>query len=264
MWEYPDIDPIAIALGPIAIHWYALSYLAGIAIAWWLFGFRNRLPTGGFSRDDVSDLVFYGVLGVVLGGRLGYVLFYGLGAVSEDPWSLFYVWRGGMSFHGGMIGVAIAVWRFARKHSRSFFSVIDLVAPCVPPALGCGRIGNFINAELPGRVADVPWAVIYPGDYLPRHPSSLYQALLEGPVLFALVWWFARVPRPEMAPTGAFLAGYGVLRFISEFFREPDPHIGFVAFDWMTRGQLLSLPMVLLGATLIAWGYRNRDTVASA
>lgn len=284
MWDYPQFDPVAISLGPIQIHWYALSYLIGISLVWWFLTFRNQAVgiTGGsakvsppnskkkskvapatnttLSSEQLSDLVFYAVLGVILGGRIGYMLFYGMEQLIENPLNLLRVWEGGMSFHGGMLGVFLGMYWFGRKNGFSFFQVTDFIAPGIPIALGCGRIGNFINAELPGRVADVPWAVIYPGDTVARHPSSLYQATLEGPVLFLLLWLFARSNRPTMAVSGMFMLGYGSLRFVSEFFRRPDLHMGndgFIAFNWLTTGQLLSVPMVLFGIAILALSYRQ-------
>ncbi len=255
--HYPDIDPIAVSLGPLSIHWYAISYLVGIGAVWWLVTWRARRREDiDWTEEQISDLLFYGVLGVILGGRMGYMLFYNFHVLVDEPLSLFRIWQGGMSFHGGLIGVVLGALIYARRHGRTLFSVVDMIAPAIPVALGCGRLGNFVNAELPGRVTDVPWALIYPGDVVGRHPSSLYQAFLEGVVLFALMWIFSRRPRPEPSVSGLFLIGYGGLRFVSEFFREPDAHIGFVAFDWLTLGQLLSIPMVLLGLAFMAYGYR--------
>ena len=255
MWHYPNLDPVAISLGPISIHWYAISYLVGIGLVWWTLGYRNRHYASGYSDEEVSDLVFFAVLGVLLGGRIGYMLFYGMENLMANPASALRVWEGGMSFHGGLIGVLLGVLWFARKTGRTFFQITDFIAPSIPIALGCGRIGNFINAELPGRVTEVPWGLVYPGEVVARHPSSLYQAMLEGPVLFALLWVFAMKPRPVMAVSGLFLVGYGLLRIFSEIFRQPDSHLGFVLFDQVTQGQLLSLPMVLLGAGFIAYSY---------
>ena len=255
MWHYPNLDPVAISLGPISIHWYAISYLVGIGLVWWTLGYRNRHYASGYSDEEVSDLVFFAVLGVLLGGRIGYMLFYGMENLLANPASALRVWEGGMSFHGGLIGVLLGVLWFARKTGRTFFQITDFIAPSIPIALGCGRIGNFINAELPGRVTEVPWGLVYPGEVVARHPSSLYQAMLEGPVLFVLLWVFAMKPRPVMAVSGLFLLGYGLLRIFSETFRLPDSHLGFVLFDQVTQGQLLSLPMVLLGAGFIAYSY---------
>jgi phosphatidylglycerol:prolipoprotein diacylglycerol transferase len=282
MWHYPQIDPVAISLGPLQIHWYALSYLIGISIVWWHMGYRNRKMAviapmtarakqkkqteqlvAPWTDEQLSDLIFYGVLGVILGGRIGYMLFYGLDQLADNPLNLLRIWEGGMSFHGGMLGVFIGVYLFGRKVGKTFFQVTDFGAPGLPIALGLGRIGNFINGELPGRVSDVPWAVIFPGETLGRHPSSLYQAVLEGPVLFIVLWLYAKKQRPTMAISGMFLLGYGVLRFCSEFFRRPDLHMGdngFIAFNWLTTGQLLSLPMIGCGLAFIAWAYRQNST----
>jgi len=255
MWHYPEIDPVVFSIGPVSIHWYAVSYLVGISLVWWTLGLRNRHYASGYSDQDLSDLVFYAVLGVLLGGRIGYMLFYGLDNLIENPLSALRIWEGGMSFHGGLLGVLIGVALFARRKGRTFFAVTDFIAPSIPLALGCGRIGNFINAELPGRVTDVSWALVYPGDTVGRHPSSLYQATLEGPVLFALLWIFARGRRPEMAVSGLFLVGYGSFRIVTELFREPDAHMGFILGGWLTAGQILSIPMVLLGVVFMAYSY---------
>jgi phosphatidylglycerol:prolipoprotein diacylglycerol transferase len=277
MMSYPDIDPVALSLGPLDVRWYGLTYLAAFAAAWWLGNRRAGREGSGWSRDDVADLVFYGALGVVLGGRVGYVLFYNWGRFLDDPLYLFAIREGGMSFHGGLVGVILAVAWFGRKTGRSLFQVADYVAPIVPIGLGCGRVGNFINVELPGRITDVSWAFLYPehavrklasfdaltwmGDG--RHPSSLYQAFSEGVVLFLIVWFFSASPRPAGAVSGVFLASYGCLRFTTEFFREPDAHIGFVAFDWMSMGQVLCLPMILVGLGLIAWAYVHEAAEAA-
>jgi phosphatidylglycerol:prolipoprotein diacylglycerol transferase len=277
MITYPDIDPVAISIGPLDVRWYGLTYLAAFGVAWWLGNRRAARPDSGWSRDDVADLVFYGALGVVLGGRVGYVFFYNLDAFLADPLYLFAIREGGMSFHGGLIGVTLAVWWFGRKTGRTLFEVTDFTAPIVPVGLGCGRIGNFLNAELPGRITDVPWAFVYPPGAvrdLPgfdpatwavvgRHPSSLYQAFAEGVVLFALVWLFSSRRRPDGAVSGMFLLCYGGLRFTTEFFRAPDAHLGFVAFDWMSMGQLLCLPMILAGAGLIVWAYLHEAVEAA-
>ena len=260
MWQYPELDPIAVSIGPVSIHWYAISYLVGIGLAWWVAKVRARRFSLPFSDEQISDLIFYATLGVLLGGRLGYTLFYGLEALADDPLRLFRIWEGGMSFHGGMLGVLAAIWLFARKIGLTFFEVTDFIAPVVPLGLGSGRLGNFVNTELPGRVTEVPWAVQFPGEVVARHPSSLYQAALEGPVLFLILWWFAsRKPaRPTMAISGVFCLGYGSLRLISESFREPDAHLRFVAFDFLTMGQLLSVPLVLLGVALLVLARRAR------
>lgn len=255
MWHYPDIDPVAISIGPISIYWYAVSYLVGIGLVWLTLKYRVKTYGLRWTQEDLSDIVFYSVLGVLLGGRIGYMLLYGWEFILEDPSTLLRIWEGGMSFHGGLLGVLLGVAFFARKKGVGFFEVTDLIAPSIPLALGCGRIGNFVNAELPGRVTDVPWALIYPGEDVGRHPSSLYQAFLEGPLLFVILWVFAMRSRPTMAISGLFLLGYGSLRVLSEMFREPDTHIGFM-LGGLTRGQWLSVPMVLLGVVLIVLSYR--------
>ncbi|WP_227368571.1 prolipoprotein diacylglyceryl transferase [Halomonas sp. M20] len=256
MLEYPQIDPVAIAIGPLKIHWYGLMYVVGFIGAWWLG--RLRADRVGLNHDDIGDMLFYGALGVVLGGRIGYALFYGFDRLLENPLWLFQLWDGGMSFHGGLIGVLIAAWLFARKHRLAFFQLTDFIAPLVPIGLGAGRIGNFLNAELPGRVSSLPWAIPFPGmGPEPRHPSSLYEFLLEGVVLFAILWWVSRLPRHRGMISGLFLVLYGVFRFAVEFVRLPDPQLGFIAFGWLTMGMLLTLPMIAAGLGLIAWSRRQ-------
>lgn len=265
MLTYPEIDPVAIRVGPLAVHWYGLMYLIGFLGFWVLARIRAAREGSGWQKRDVDDLLFFGVLGVVLGGRLGYVLFYDLSGVLENPLSVFAVWRGGMSFHGGLIGVLVALYLYSRSRQRRFFDVTDFVAPMIPLGLGAGRIGNFINGELWGRVSDVPWAMIFPGaGPLPRHPSQLYEAFLEGLVLFIVLWIYSSQPRPRMAVSGLFLFGYGLFRFAVEFFREPDRHIGFVALDWLTMGQILSAPMILAGMILLVLAYQRDSQGASA
>jgi phosphatidylglycerol:prolipoprotein diacylglycerol transferase len=262
MLIYPTINPVALQLGPVAVHWYGLTYLA--AFAFFLFLGHRRLAhqpyasitgKGAWSAKDVEDILFLGVMGVVLGGRLGYCLFYKPDYYLSHPLELFAVWQGGMSFHGGMLGVIASMVWFAHSRQRPFWQVADFVAPCVPTGLGAGRIGNFINGELPGRLADpsLPWGLLYPGmGGQPRHPSSLYQFLLEGPVLFTLLWLYARQPRRQGQVAAAFLFGYGVLRFITEFFREPDAFLGLLGLG-MSMGQWLCVPMILGGAGLWRW-----------
>ncbi|MES1928162.1 prolipoprotein diacylglyceryl transferase [Salinisphaera dokdonensis CL-ES53] len=258
MFVHPDIDPVAIAIGPLAVHWYGLMYLLSFLVGWGLGIVRTKQAHIQWQREEVGDFLFYVVLGVVIGGRVGYMLFYQPGMLLENPLQLFYIWQGGMSFHGGMLGVFAAAGWFARATNRAFFDITDFVAPIVPVGLFFGRIANFINGELIGRSADVPWAMVYPRiDMVPRHPSELYEAALEGLVLFALLWWFASKPRPRMAVSGLFLIGYGCLRFFAEFYRQPDAFLGFVAFDWMTMGQVLCTPMILGGILLLALAYRR-------
>ncbi len=261
MLPYPEIDPVAIAIGPVKVHWYGLTYLAGIAFAWWLAVRRSRLPWTPLVREQVDDLIFYCALGVVLGGRVGYALFYGADRLAADPAWLLRVWEGGMSFHGGMLGVMLAVFLFARSRAIPFGKLLDFVAPLVPLGLAFGRLGNFIGQELWGRATDVPWAMVFPRDpdQLPRHPSQLYQFALEGLLLFAVLLWFSSRPRPTWAVSGLFALGYGLLRFFVEFFREPDAHIGFQALGWVTRGQMLCLPMIALGLYLLFIAYRRKD-----
>lgn len=252
MLMYPEIDPVALQLGPLSIRWYGIMYLIGFASGYWLLKKRAEQPNSGWTKDQVSDLIFYGALGVVLGGRIGYVLFYNFSAFLNDPLILFSVWKGGMSFHGGFLGVVIAVLLFARKYNKNGWDILDFGAPIVPIGLGAGRIGNFIGGELVGRTTDVPWGMVFPHiDMLPRHPSQLYQALLEGLVLFCILWFFSSKPRPRYAVSALFAFFYGLFRFGVEFVRQPDDHIGFVALNWLTMGQILSLPMIILG--LILW-----------
>lgn len=263
MLTYPNIDPVAIAIGPLKIHWYGLMYVIGFLGAWGLARWRIQ-SLKNWSSEQVDDLVFYGALGVILGGRIGYMFFYNLPTLISDPVSFFRVWEGGMSFHGGLIGVLIAMGLYARKHGKRFFEVIDFIAPFVPVGLFTGRIGNFINGELWGKVSDVPWAMVFPGaGPLPRHPSQLYEAFLEGIVLFSVLWLYSRKPRPEMAVSGLFLLLYGCFRFVVEFIREPDAHIGYLMFGWLTMGQLLSLPMILIGSIFLVLAYRRRSAPLS-
>lgn len=260
MWHYPKIDPVLVHIGPLAIHWYAISYLVGIGLSWLVLTRRAKSDKIPWNEEQLSDLVFYLVLGVIIGGRLGYMLFYDLPGLIHNPLTLFKIWDGGMSFHGGMLGVFVGMYVYGRMNGRTFFEISDYIAPGIPLALGCGRLGNFANTELPGRITDVPWAVIFPGETVGRHPSSLYQAFLEGPFLFTIMWWFSARPRPRMAVSGLFLVSYGSLRVFSEFFRQPDPQLGFIAFGWLTMGQLLSFPMILFGAAFIAYAYRADRT----
>ena len=263
MLVHPDFDPVAFSLGPLQVRWYGLMYLFGFIAGWILGRYRAARPGSSWTSHQVDDLVFYIALGVILGGRIGYVLFYHVDVFLQDPLLLVRVWEGGMSFHGGLLGVLLAMGLYARKAGKDYFQVTDFIAPLIPPGLFFGRIGNFINGELWGRVSDVPWAMLFhtpgAGD-LPRHPSQLYQAALEGLALFVILWVYSARPRPTMAVSGLFLLGYGMFRFITEFFRQPDAHLGFIAFDWLTMGQLLSLPMILMGALFMAWAYRRQET----
>ncbi len=258
MFQAPNIDPIALQLGPLKVHWYGVMYLIGFAGAWWLGRLRARRPGSPITSEQMGDLIFYCAMGVVLGGRLGYVLFYNLSHYIDEPMALLKVWQGGMSFHGGMLGVFVAIWLFGRTRRMGFFTLTDFIAPLVPIGLGTGRIGNFINGELYGAPTTVPWGVVFPyAGPMARHPSQLYEALLEGLLLFLILWFFSARPRPVMAVSGLFMIGYGAFRFLVEFFRMPDAHIGYLAFDWFTMGQLLSLPMVVFGLGLMLWAYRR-------
>ncbi|MBS8241965.1 prolipoprotein diacylglyceryl transferase [Marinobacter lipolyticus] len=259
MLQHPQFDPVAISLGPLKIHWYGLTYLVGFVAGWWLGRLRARKPWSPLNEDQVGDLLFYIALGVILGGRFGYVVFYNFDAFIADPLWLLRVWEGGMSFHGGLLGVMLAMWWYGRKVGSGFWPMADFVAPLVPIGLGAGRIGNFINGELWGKPTDVPWGMVFPQapDALARHPSQLYQFALEGVVFFIILWWFSAKPRPRMAVSGLFLVCYGVFRFLVEFVRQPDPQLGYLAFDWLTMGQVLSFPMIVAGAGLMLIAYRR-------
>ncbi len=267
MLTHPQFDPVAVSLGPLQIHWYGVMYIVAFGGAWALASWRARREPGRWSPAQISDLVFYGALGAVVGGRMGSVLFYNFGRFLDDPLWLLRVWEGGMSFHGGLIGVLAAFYIYSRRIGRDYGETLDFIAPLAPFGLGAGRLGNFIGGELWGRPTDAPWGMVFPHvDELARHPSQLYQFALEGLALFAVVWWYARHPRPRLAVSGAFAVGYGCQRFFVEFFREPDRHIGFVAFDWLTMGQLLSAPMVAVGLLMLflAYNRRRRDGAADA
>jgi phosphatidylglycerol:prolipoprotein diacylglycerol transferase len=263
MLMYPQIDPVALQIGPVAIHWYGITYLVAFALFMFLGTRRLRhepfasiTGPGAWSRKDVEDILFLGVLGVIVGGRLGYCLFYKPGYYLQHPLEVFFVWQGGMAFHGGMLGVIGAMLWFAHSRQRPWMQVADFVAPCVPTGLAAGRVGNFINGELWGRFAspDLPWGMVFPqsGSMLPRHPSQVYQFLLEGLLLFALLWLYARKRRAEGQVAAMFLIGYGVLRFVAEFFREPDAFLGLLSLG-MSMGQWLCVPMVLAGIAM--WVY---------
>ena len=253
MIRYPAIDPVAFHLGSFPVHWYGLMYLLSFMSVWGLARYRAAQRGGVWTADAVADLIFYGALGVIVGGRVGYVLFYDFSGLLQDPLMLFRVWQGGMSFHGGFLGVLAAMAWYARKLNVSLWDVMDFVAPLAPVGLAMGRLGNFINGELWGRVSTAPWAMVFPGaGPLPRHPSQLYEFFFEGVVLFALLWWYSSRPRPRFAVSALFLIGYGVMRFSMEFFRQPDVQIGFVAWGWLTEGQLLCIPMVVIGVLAMA------------
>ena len=269
MLTFPQIDPVAIKLGPLAVHWYGLTYLAAFGLfmllATWRLKhepFASVTGRGAWVRKDVEDILFLGVLGVIAGGRLGYCLFYKPGYYAAHPLEIFFIWQGGMSFHGGMLGVIASQWWFARSRGKPFWQVMDFVAPCVPLGLAAGRVGNFINGELWGRAADpaLPWAMVFPhsGSMIPRHPSQVYQFLMEGVLLFLLLWLYARKERKPAHVSAMFLIGYGVFRFIAEFFREPDAHLVWLQQQTgMSMGQWLCVPMVLFGIGLWVWGGRR-------
>ncbi|MBX3657968.1 MAG: prolipoprotein diacylglyceryl transferase [Ramlibacter sp.] len=274
MLTYTPINPVALQLGPVAIHWYGLTYLAAFGLFLFLGlkrlrhePFASVTGAGAWSRKDVEDMLFLGVLGVVLGGRLGYCLFYKPGYYLSHPFEIFAVWHGGMSFHGGLLGVILAQWWFAHSRGKPFLQVMDFLAPCVPTGLAAGRVGNFINGELWGRFSspDLPWGMVFPqsGSMLPRHPSQVYQFLLEGLLLFVLLWLYARKPRRQGQVAAAFLMGYGVLRFVAEFFREPDNFLGLLALG-MSMGQWLCVPMILGGLGLWVWSARRSVTPAQS
>jgi phosphatidylglycerol---prolipoprotein diacylglyceryl transferase len=267
MLTHPQFNPIALDLTglglPLQVHWYGITYLVAFGLFLWLANARARLPwfaEDGWTRRDVEDLLFFGVVGVVIGGRLGYVLFYKPGWYATHPLEVFAIWKGGMSFHGGMLGVGVAMMAFAWRRGRGLLAVLDLIVPCVPTGLASGRIGNFINGELWGRAADpgLPWAMVFPqsGLEIARHPSQLYQFALEGLLLFVVLWIYSRRQRPTGRVTAAFLIGYGVLRFIAEYFREPDDFLGMLALN-LSMGQWLSLPMVVAGLALWVWAGRQ-------
>lgn len=277
--KFPEIDPVMFSIGPVSLHWYGMMYLVGFVFALWLANRRAAKPNSGWNKNEVETLLYVGFVGVFIGGRLGYVLFYNLPVFLNDPLYLFKVWDGGMSFHGGLIGVICAMIWFAKRTKRKFFQVADFVAPLIPFGLGLGRVGNFINGELWGRVTlDTPWAILFPSSrsedlqlvaqdpttllpiiqeygVLPRHPSQIYEMLLEGVVLFIILNIFVRKNRPVGSVSGLFLIGYGAFRIIVEFFRQPDAQLGL--FGGVSMGQILSIPMILLGIIFMVWAYRQ-------
>jgi len=258
--QHPNFDPIAFSIGPLAVRWYGLMYLAGFAAGWWL-GLRRIAAAGDrapVTRTQFDDLLFSTILGVILGGRLGYVLFYKPAYYLSHPLEIFAIWQGGMSFHGGFLGVLAAMLFVAHRHKLRWLDVMDFVAPLVPIGIAAGRLGNFINGELWGRASDLPWAMVFRGaGGAPRHPSQLYEMALEGIALFALLWWFSARPRARGEVSALFLIGYGVFRFAAEFAREPDDFLGLLAFG-LSMGQWLSVPMIAAGIALFAWSRRIR------
>lgn len=259
MLTYPNINPVAFHIGSWPVYWYGLMYMVGFLAGWGLLNLRIRFSSRGFTADEVSDIVFFTAIGAILGGRLGYMFFYDWQFLFSDPLLVFKTWKGGMSFHGGLLGVVVALSFCAKKLQRPVLALIDFVAPVVPIGLGAGRIGNFINGELWGRMTDVPWAIIFPHvDIYPRHPSQLYEFALEGVLLFLILWVYSRKPRPLGAVSGLFAIAYGLFRCTLEFFREPDQQIGYFV-GWLTEGQLLSLPLILVGVILMVLAYAQKN-----
>jgi phosphatidylglycerol:prolipoprotein diacylglycerol transferase len=259
MLTFPSINPVAFSLGPLQVHWYGLMYLFGFFMAWILATFRVKRYQLDWTSEQISDLIFYAAVGVIFGGRLGYMLFYGTAQLVAEPFSLFKLWQGGMSFHGGLLGVGVALACFCRKTKKSFLEVVDFTTPLVPLGLAFGRAGNFINGELWGRVTNVPWAMVFPNtDGRSRHPSQLYELGLEGLLLFVIVWWYASKKRVPGQVFGVFLVCYALSRFFIEFFRQPDPQLGYLAWNWLTMGQVLSIPMLLIGLWLWGRGFFGR------
>ncbi len=264
MIKYPHFNPIAFHVGPLQVHWYGLMYLGGFAAGWLGARIRARRADSPINPAQVDDFVFFAALGVIVGGRIGYMLFYDLPGLMANPLNLFKLWDGGMSFHGGLLGVLVAMWLYGRRIGQPFFAMTDFIAPWVPPGLGLGRIGNFINGELWGAPTNpnAPWAVMVDG--VARQPSQLYEAFLEGLVLFVVLWAFSRQRRPRKAVSGLFLLLYGIFRFAVEFIRVPDPQYGYLAFGWVTMGQILSAPMIVAGAVLLVLAYRPHRVPSDA
>ena len=251
MISYPQINPVAFSLGPLKVHWYGISYLLSFMIAWMLAKYRLKTSYHRWNNEIITDFIIYAAFGALIGGRVGYVLFYEINHFMEDPWHIVKIWQGGMSFHGGLIGVSAALLIFARKMKLNPLLVLDYAAPIVPPGLALGRIANFINGEVFGRITSMPWGMVFPtADSLPRHPSQLYEAFVEGLILFIVLWIYTKKPRVLGSTSGLFLGYYGVGRFCCEFFREPDAHLGFIFANWLTMGQILSIPLILIGIWL--------------
>ncbi len=258
MLVLPHFDPVALHIGPFSVRWYGLSYLVGILLAWGLGRYRARQPGSYVHPVFLDDLIIYCAFGVLLGGRLGYILFYNLSYYLSHPLDVLAIWQGGMAFHGGVLGVIAAFFVFGHLRYKDPIRLADFICPLLPPGLFFGRLGNFINGELWGRVTDAPWGMIFPGaGPLPRHPSQLYEAFLEGLVLFVVLWWYSSKPRGRFGPSAVFLLGYGLARFVVEFFREPDAHLGYLAFGWLTMGQILCLPMIIGGGILLYIAEKN-------
>lgn len=264
MMTYPSLDPVAFYIFSWPVHWYGLMYLVGFLGGWALLALRVRYSPAlakdsyrYFTQDQVSDLAFFAALGAIIGGRLGYILFYDWQVLFSNPLLIFQTWKGGMSFHGGLLGVLVAFAFYSKKRQKPFLALTDFLAPVIPIGLGAGRIGNFINDELWGRVTDVPWGMVFPnGGPMIRHPSQLYEFALEGVLLFLILWFYSSKPRPLGAVSGLFALGYGVFRSFAEFFREPDVQIGYLS-GGITEGQVLSLPLILVGIILLSWAYKK-------
>lgn len=263
MLKYPKIDPVIFKVGPLQVHWYGIMYLIGFISAWLLAKYRASKSKGVWNSEQISDIIFYSIIGVLIGGRLGYVLFYDLPFYLQRPIEIFKVWDGGMSFHGGLLGVIIALFIYGRYIGKNLFQLGDFIAPMVPIGLGAGRIGNFINGELWGTKTDSPWGMRFPTDPTNqlRHPSQLYEFLLEGVLLFIILWIFSSKTRPRMAVSGLFLLLYSIFRFIVEFFRAPDPQLGYLAWNWCTMGQLLSIPMAIFGIVFMFRAYTRHKLI---
>lgn len=254
-----DFDPVAFRVFGWAVHWYGIMYLLSFLSCWQLGRWQARQPNSGWTLEQVDDMLFYVGLGVILGGRIGYILFYSFPSFLADPVILFKVWKGGMSFHGGLIGPLVALWFFSRKYKKRWFETVDFLAVLAPIGLGFGRLGNFINGELWGKPTSLPWGMSFPNSdtMIPRHPNPLYEMLLEGVVMFVVLWWFSRRPRPVMAVSGLFAVLYSVFRIGIEFVRVPDAQLGYLAFGWVTMGQVLSLPLFAVGVLLLWLAYRK-------
>jgi phosphatidylglycerol:prolipoprotein diacylglycerol transferase len=266
MLTYPHINPIAVSLGPVKVHWYGIMYLVGFVSGWWLARYRARRPGSTWTALEVDDLIFYCAIGVILGGRIGWCLVYGHDVIAQNWLNAFRIWDGGMAFHGGLTGVILAVAVFARVKRKSFFDVCDFVAPLPAIGLMTGRLGNFINGELWGKPTTLPWGFGVPdaqGVLIARHPSQLYEASLEGLLLFIVMWWFTSTPRPRLAPTGLFFVIYGCGRFLVEWVRLPDANIGYLVGDWLTMGMLLTTPMILIGIAIMSYAYWRHEATGN-
>ena len=262
MFIYPKINPVLLHLGPVKIYWYGVMYLLSFLLVLGLINYRSKKLSFNWTTEKNTDLLFYGALGVILGGRIGYMLFYDLPTFIHKPWVILEVWNGGMSFHGGLLGVLVMLWWWSKKHCHSFVFVTAFIAPMVPVGIAAGRIGNFINGELWGKITTVPWGTIYPQlGTSPRHPSEIYEFLLEGVLLFIILWTYSLKPRPKFAVSGMFLLCYGCVRCFCEFFRQPDPQYGYFAFGWLTMGQILSFPMIILGGLLLWKAYHKKNPI---